>query len=389
MLLAGETSSVELVNVFASRCYTVGRELEITTAEIFTKGLEVAAERDQERQDAREEDRLDELPLLHGLPISLKDCCKLKNVLSTSGCSSLADYVPSRDGQLAALLKKLGAIIIVRGNVPQNLMMLHSESFWGKCYNPWNKARSCSGSSGGDAALVAARCIPFSVGSDIGGSVRSPAHYCGIATLKPTPERMIKGGGLTMGKVESPNFASPLMSTYGGMGHKVEDLKLFWQALWGKEMFEMQSKIPPLYFNELVYEQTHSKKIKVGYFTDLVMLPSSAAVKRSIEFVKERLEEDGHEVVPVELSEKLMWAIPDLYFSIYGAWHVKSMGKACKKNFEKPHPFYEDSIRLGRSKGFTRNLLLFATWILGYKRNHYFLTKIRKYSEEDKSDLCQ
>lgn len=66
------------------------------------------------------------------------------------------------------------------------MMMLHSASFWGNSKNPYDNERSCSGSSGGDAALVAARCVPLAIGSDIGGSLRSPAHFCGVTTLKPT-----------------------------------------------------------------------------------------------------------------------------------------------------------------------------------------------------------
>jgi Asp-tRNA(Asn)/Glu-tRNA(Gln) amidotransferase A subunit family amidase len=98
----------------------------------------------------------------------------------------LADNVPSTNGLLAQILIDNGAIIIVKGNCPQALMMANSYSFWGNSANPYDSKRQTAGSSGGDAGLVAARCVPFSVGADIGGSLRYPAHFCGIFTFKPT-----------------------------------------------------------------------------------------------------------------------------------------------------------------------------------------------------------
>jgi len=127
------------------------------------------------------------LPPFHGIPISVKDNMKVKGGISTAGCASLAAWRPEEDAIIIQQMREQGAIIIVRGNVPQNILMLHSSSFWGTSMNPFDKKRGCSGSSGGDAGLVAARCVPLAVGSDIGGSLRSPAHFCGITTLKPTP----------------------------------------------------------------------------------------------------------------------------------------------------------------------------------------------------------
>jgi Asp-tRNA(Asn)/Glu-tRNA(Gln) amidotransferase A subunit family amidase len=77
---------------------------------------------------------------------------------------------------------------MVRGNLPQFMMMGHTDNtIFGEAKNPYNKDRTCSGSSGGDAGLVAARCVPFSIGTDIGGSVRAPAAACGLVGYKPTP----------------------------------------------------------------------------------------------------------------------------------------------------------------------------------------------------------
>jgi Asp-tRNA(Asn)/Glu-tRNA(Gln) amidotransferase A subunit family amidase len=226
-LLDGELTSVQLVNVLAYRCYTIGRKYEITAAEMFTEGLKVAQEKDKEREEARKNGTLEDLPLLHGIPISVKDVMMIKGVISTAGCASLANWRPKEDALLVKHLREQGAIIIVRGNVPQNVMMMHSASFWGNSKNPYDVERSCSGSSGGDAALVAARCVPLAVGTDIGGSLRSPANFCGVTTLKPTQQRLTRMGGFVMGKRKGFNASMPLTGVAGALTRSVDDLVLF------------------------------------------------------------------------------------------------------------------------------------------------------------------
>ena len=85
-------------------------------------------------------------------------------------------------------MRDAGAIILVRSNVPQGGLSMHSENYvWGTAINPYSKERSCGGSSGGDGGLVASRCVPLGIGTDIGGSVRIPAHFNGIMGFRPSP----------------------------------------------------------------------------------------------------------------------------------------------------------------------------------------------------------
>ena len=107
------------------------------------------------------------------------------------GCDFLCKEVCKDDSVTVKLLRQNGAIIIVRGNVPQFAFGYHTDNkIWGTAQNPYDPRRSCGGSSGGDAGLVSSRCIPFSIGSDIGGSIRVPAHFCGIRGFKPTAWRV-------------------------------------------------------------------------------------------------------------------------------------------------------------------------------------------------------
>jgi len=124
------------------------------------------------------------------------------------------------------LYLKAGAIPIVRGNVPQSALSLDCENMvWGYARNPHDQSRSVGGSSGGDAGLVAAKCVPFALGSDIGGSLRFPALFCGIAGFKPTQNRLTKRGN---GVARKGKFSmhTHLVGTAGPMGSSVMDLVL-------------------------------------------------------------------------------------------------------------------------------------------------------------------
>lgn len=98
-----------------------------------------------------------------------------------------AHYIATEDAPLVKLLKDEGAIPMIRGNLPQFVWVGHTENrIFGRALNPYDKTRTCGGSSGGDGGLVSARCVPFAIGTDIGGSIRSPATANGIIGFKPT-----------------------------------------------------------------------------------------------------------------------------------------------------------------------------------------------------------
>jgi Asp-tRNA(Asn)/Glu-tRNA(Gln) amidotransferase A subunit family amidase len=100
----------------------------------------------------------------------------------------MTDYKADEDAPIVEIMKREGAIPMVRGNVPQLVYIMHSDNnIYGCSKNPFDDSRTCGGSSGGDAGLVGARCIPLAIGSDIGGSIRGPALMCGIYGFKSTP----------------------------------------------------------------------------------------------------------------------------------------------------------------------------------------------------------
>ncbi len=124
---------------------------------------------------------------LHGLPMTVKDVFETEGLVTTSGAPELAQYVPTADALAVARLKQAGAIVFGKSNTPMYAGDWQTyNAVYGRTSNPWDVRKTAGGSSGGAAAAVAAGLTPLEFGSDIGGSIRNPAHYNGVYGLKPS-----------------------------------------------------------------------------------------------------------------------------------------------------------------------------------------------------------
>jgi Asp-tRNA(Asn)/Glu-tRNA(Gln) amidotransferase A subunit family amidase len=124
---------------------------------------------------------------MHGVPISVKDTIYQKGKLSTFGFAYLCEELALSDAVILKLFLYEGAIPIVKGNVSQGPFSIHSNNnVFGEAVNPFNFLRTCGGSSGGDAGLVASKCVPFALVEDTCGGIIIPAAFCGIYGFKPT-----------------------------------------------------------------------------------------------------------------------------------------------------------------------------------------------------------
>jgi aspartyl-tRNA(Asn)/glutamyl-tRNA(Gln) amidotransferase subunit A len=131
--------------------------------------------------------RGDPLGPLHGVPYTIKDAFDTVGIRTTRGSRLFADHVPERDATVVARLGAAGAIPLGKTNVPDLLLWAETDNLvFGRTSNPWNAELTAGGSSGGEAAAIAAGLSPLGVGSDLAGSIRLPAHYCGVVGLKPT-----------------------------------------------------------------------------------------------------------------------------------------------------------------------------------------------------------
>ena len=132
---------------------------------------------------------------LHGVPISIKSSIEVAGLRCEAGTKLRAGYVAKSDAPLVKRLKNAGAIVLGTTNTPEFLMAWETDNLlYGRTNNPWDLSRTSGGSSGGEAASIAAECSAGGVGSDGGGSIRVPAHFCGICGLKPTPGRIAATG---------------------------------------------------------------------------------------------------------------------------------------------------------------------------------------------------
>jgi amidase len=132
---------------------------------------------------------------LHGVPVTIKDTLETAGVVCTGGTLGRAAYVPKADATAVARLRAAGAIVLGKTNVPELAGALETDNLvYGRTNNPYDLARTPGGSSGGEAAIVAAGGSPLGLGTDAGGSIRVPAHYCGLAALKPTSGRIPRTG---------------------------------------------------------------------------------------------------------------------------------------------------------------------------------------------------
>ncbi len=179
-----------------------------------------------------------ELGPLHGLPVAIKDFTPTRGKVTTRGSRAFADWVPDEDALIVQRLAAAGAIMVGKTTSPEFAYASFTESpLWGVTRNPWDPARTPGGSSGGSAAAVATGCVALAEGTDMGGSVRIPASFCGIVGLKPSLGRIPMDILPTV--FDSISHFGPLARTLG-------DAALFLAATQGPDACDIQSLVPAL-----------------------------------------------------------------------------------------------------------------------------------------------
>ena len=186
---SGALSSCELVEAHIRRIEAVNPALNAVVVTRFPQARDEAAAADRARASGQP------LGPLHGVPITVKECFHLTGTPATEGIGHFAGELHTDDAPPVRRLRRAGAIVLGKTNLPQ-LMLLHESDnpLYGRTNNPWNLDRGPGGSSGGEAAIIAAGGSPLGLANDIGGSIRQPAHSCGIMGLKPTTLRLTNAG---------------------------------------------------------------------------------------------------------------------------------------------------------------------------------------------------
>lgn len=230
LLAAGEVSSLELLDHFLARVDTLNGPLNAVVALDAEGARARAAEADAARA------RGESWGPLHGLPMTIKDAFETEGLVTTSGAPKLRDHVPASDAVAVSRLKSAGAVVFGKTNLPLYAGDLQTfNEVYGRTANPWALDRTPGGSSGGAAAAVAAGLTGFELGSDIGGSIRNPAHSCGVFGLK------VSYGLVPMrGHIPGPpgSLAAADVGVAGPLGRSAGDLALGFDVLAGPDEWD-------------------------------------------------------------------------------------------------------------------------------------------------------
>src|SRR5262247_2685501 len=228
-LRARRVSAVELLDLHRRRIERHNAELNAIVEPDFER-----ARRDAEAADARWA-RGEDAPLL-GLPMTLKESVNVRGLRTTAGMSQWKDFRSEHDAPVTTRVKGAGALVMAKTNVPQMLADWQSVNpVYGRTNNPWDLGRTPGGSTGGGAAALAAGLTPLEFGSDIGGSIRVPAAFCGVYGHRPSETAMPRSGQLPMPPM--PN-AAVAMGVQGPLARSAADLELALDVAAGPEVGE-------------------------------------------------------------------------------------------------------------------------------------------------------
>ena len=272
LIKTGSVSSVEVVEAYLRRHEELNPALNAIIT-IAPDILDRARERDAELARGKIAGPL------HGLPITIKDTFDTEGIRTTYGSRLFADNVPKQDAVVVARLKASGAIIFGKTNVPEMASPYETDNpIFGRTNNPYDVTRTAGGSSGGEAAAIAAKLSPAGVGSDLSGSLRVPAHFCGIAALKPTT------GLIPMDRhLPSANGTLAIGACVGPMAARVKDLALLCASMVEKS-------------EDASWQRAEGERGRVAWYADDGVVPVDHEVLKAVKKASEILIDAGYDV---------------------------------------------------------------------------------------------
>ena len=304
-LRARELSAAEAVEAAINRIQMVEPRLHAVAWPRFDEARREAAEADR-RLAAGEPGGP-----LEGVPVSVKESFDLVGTPSTAGLDWRRGHRASDDAPLVARLRRAGAIVLCKTNVAQLLLYHESDNpLYGRTNNPWDPDRTPGGSSGGEAAIVAAGGATLGLGTDIGGSVRVPSHFCGVHGLKPTAGRLTLSGSI------NPLIAPPaIRDAAGPFARSVADLELALRVLVGDPPDPRDPTCPPVPLGRP--DEVDLGGLRIGFWQDDGHFTPSPAVRRGVREAADALAAAGVETVPFDPPDVREAA--GLYFSLMGS----------------------------------------------------------------------
>ncbi len=295
LIRAGDVSSREVAESHLARIDEVNSEVN---AVVEVRPDEVLAEADRADATLRSSDALG---TLHGVPFTVKTNVDVAGYATTRGSRALVDLVATVDAPVVEKMRRAGAVVLARTNMPDLGLRLNTESsLYGATHNPWRHGYTAGGSSGGAAAALATGMGPIALGNDIGGSLRNPAFCCGIASIKPSRGRV---AAQDTSAIYEATLSEQLMLVEGVMARQVGDVRRGLEVVMGSHRADPQSVDVPLHGPPV------SKRVALvpepfGGETD-------AQIADGVRRAGQALADAGYEVDEVE---------PPFLFDVYFAW---------------------------------------------------------------------
>ena len=281
-LQSGKLSASDVLLAYQSKAMEIDGEINCIT-EVIGEAEKIAENKDKDTKVKG---------ALHGIPMSVKECYYVKGYDCTAGIAYFLEQPVEEDNVLLQVLKSQGANPFVRCNLSQTMRSYEcSNPIFGTTVNPHDHTRTPGGSSGGDGALIGAGGAILGMGSDIGGSLRIPAHFNGCSSLKPTVGRIS-----CQGQIQFLRGQQLVRGTPGPMSAEVDGCVACMKCLLVPEMFELDPTVPPIPFRSEIYES--KRPLTIGYYTDDGNVMPSPSCQRAVLEVKAMLEAQGHTLIP-------------------------------------------------------------------------------------------
>jgi amidase len=300
-----DVSSRELVVAHLERIAAVNGQVNAVTAVLADSALIAADIADLEVRTG------ELLGPLHGVPFTVKENIDLTGSATTQGVRAFAHAIATVDAPVSQRMKSAGAIPIARTNMPDFGLRVHTFSdLHGVTNNPWNLAHTTAGSSGGEAAALAAGMSPIGLGNDVGGSLRNPAHCCGVSSLKPTQHTV---PFLASMPPQDPTPALQMMATDGPMARSIRDVEIGYRIIGGFDHRDPWStpagpEVP-----------ANSAKPRVAVMADVPGLSVHRDVAAGVRRAGEALAAQGYEVI-----EAASPSIADVY-ECWSGWLMSEL----------------------------------------------------------------
>lgn len=338
MIRTGEVTASEVLEAYLDQISLRNKEVNA----IVTLDIEGARERAREADEALLRGEI--WGPLHGVPVTIKDNYATKAMRTTVSYPGHADYVPDFDATVVERIRKAGAIIIGKTNLPEMAMDYQTNSpVFGVTNNPWDLSRTPGGSTGGGAAAVASFMSALSLGNDLGGSIRIPSHFCGIYGLKPT-ENMVSKYGINPGFPRGRYHSARHFVSCGPLARSVDDLELCLKVIAGPDIKDQDVPYSPL----VEPKRRDLKTLKIAWTDDFSGVGVTGDTRRALRHFADILEERGCTVRrtgPADFDMNDIWKtygkIVDMEMGVESPWFFRLLSYVFGVFYRKDVPFLE------------------------------------------------